>query len=89
MTIDTLSGQIRTHGYIDGFIKKHLEINHNERHTPTDSEMLDWLIKNEYTVFKLLTRDRYCVYFVSNESVGQYESTPRAAIAAEMAKENK
>lgn len=31
--MDTLSGQIRPHGYIDGFIKKHLEIKHNERHT--------------------------------------------------------
>lgn len=61
----------------------------DKQHTPTDSEMLDWLIKNEYTVFKLPTIDRYCVYFVSAESVGQYESIPRAAISAEMAKEAK
>jgi hypothetical protein len=55
------------------------------QHTPTDSEMLDWLFKNGFSIVNF--GSGYFLYDVDNESCIEPScNDPRAAIAAEMMK---
>lgn len=56
--------------------------------TFTDTEMLDFIIDNNASVFKAVHKC-YIYYIPEDITSGDGESTPREAIQAEMNKENK
>lgn len=58
----------------------------NNTTQPTDTEMLDWMIKNELSIAKIC--DVFCVYDAEiDECMQPFHKTPRQAIATEMMKE--
>jgi hypothetical protein len=59
------------------------------QHTPTDSEMLDWMFKKCASVIEDGYVGDYCVKHEDGYICENVYPTPRAAIAAEMAKESK
>lgn len=55
---------------------------------PTDSQMLDWIIINEVTMFKIA--GKHCIFYPNDERCGaEMHKDPRQAVAAAMAKEEK